>query len=135
MYASRWGIETAYFSLKQKLQIEKFTSSIPTLIEQDFFSSVLAYNIVQTTKNEAEQTVDQTAYKYEMRINENMAIGFVKNELLFIMIESDKTKRLQRYDSMVSKISRHKVPVRNDRKFPIRFKTDNNNSLNKLKSF
>lgn len=135
LYASRWGIETAYFSLKQKLQIEKFTSSIPTLIEQDFFSSVLAYNIVQTTKNEAELTIDQTAYKYEMRINENMAIGFVKNELLFIMIESDKAKRLQRYDSMVSKISRHKVPVRNDRKFLIRFKTDNNNSLNKLKSF
>jgi len=135
LYASRWGIETAYFSLKQKLQIEKFTSSIPTLIEQDFFSSVLAYNIVQTTKKEAEQTIDQIAYKYEMRINENMAIGFVKNELLFIMIESDKAKRLQRYDLMVSKISRHKVPVRNDRKFPIRFKTDNNNSLNKLKSF
>jgi hypothetical protein len=48
--------------------------------------------------------IDQTAHKYEMRINENMEIGFVKNELLFIMIESDMTKRLQRYNSMVSKI-------------------------------
>jgi len=37
LYSARWGIETAHFSLKQKLQIEKFTSSIPQLIEQDFF--------------------------------------------------------------------------------------------------
>ncbi len=34
LYSARWGIETAYFSLKQKLQIEKFTSSIPLLIER-----------------------------------------------------------------------------------------------------
>lgn len=27
IYAKRWNIETAYFSLKSKLQIEKFTSS------------------------------------------------------------------------------------------------------------
>lgn len=135
LYASRWGIETVYFSLKQKLQLEKFTSSLHTLIEQDFFSSVLAYNIIQTGKNEAEQTIDQTVYKHEMRINENMAVGFVKNELISIMIEPDKEKRLQKYDAMILKISKYKVPIRDGRKFPIKFKTDNNSSINKLKSF
>jgi len=135
LYSARWGIETAYFSLKQKLQIEKFTSSIPQLIEQDFFSSVLAYNIVQSVKNEAEQTINQTEYKYEMKINENMAIGFVKNDLILIMLEEDATKRLQMYDAMLTKIARHKVPIRKGRKFPVKFKTDNNNSINKLKSY
>jgi hypothetical protein len=135
LYNARWGIETAYFSLKQKLQIEKFTSSIPQLIEQDFLSSVLAYNIIQTAKNETEQGIEQSRYKYEMKANENMAIGFVKKELIRIMIEDDSVKRIQLYDRLISKISKYKVPIRNDRTFPIRPKTDNNNSFNKLKSY
>ena len=95
----------------------------------------MVYNIIQSAKNEAEQTINQTEYKYEMIINENMAIGFVKNDLILIMIEEDSIKRLQMYDAMLTKITRHKVPIRNGRKFPVRFKTDNNNSINKSKSY
>lgn len=135
LYRARWGVETAYFSLKQKLQIEKFTSSIPLLIEQDFLSSVLAYNIIQTAKNEAEQSIDQSGYKYEMKANESIAIGFVKNELILIMLEKNAARRTGLYDALISKIRRHKVPVRNGRKFPIRPKPDNGNSINKLRSY
>jgi hypothetical protein len=135
LYSARWGIETAYFTLKQKLQVEKFTSSIPQLIEQDFLSSVLAYNIVQSAKNEAQRNIDQAKYKHEMRINENMAVGFVKNDLILIMIEDDAFERQKMFDTMVAKISRHIVPVRNGRKYPVKFKTGNNNSINKLKSY
>lgn len=135
LYQARWGVETAYFSLKQKLQIEKFTSSIPLLIEQDFLSSVLAYNIIQTAKNEAEQSIDQSGYKYEMKANESIAIGFVKNELILIMLEKNAARRTGLYDALISKIRRHKVPVRNGRKFPIRPKPDNGNSINKLRSY
>jgi len=135
LYCMRWGIETAYFSIKQKLQIEKFTSSIPQLIKQDFFSGVLAYNIIQSAKRDAEAGIDQSAYKYEMKANENMTIGFVKNELIHILSEDDASKRMEMYNSMVNKISRYRVPVRGGRRFPVRFKTDNNSSINKLKSF
>jgi len=135
LYNLRWGIETAFYSLKGKLQIEKFTSSVPLLIEQDYFAGVLTYNIIQSAKSSAEKSIDQSIYSYEMRVNENMAIGFVKNELIRIMIEPDLVKRLCMYDAMVEKIARFKVPIRPNRKFPIRFKEDNNNSFNKLKSF
>jgi hypothetical protein len=135
LYRMRWGIETVYFSLKQKLQIEKFTSSIPLLIEQDIRSGVLAYNIIQSIKREAEETIDQSQYKHNMKANENMAIGFVKKALILILINEDSNKRRQMYDSMVGRIARFKIPIRNDRHFPIRFKTDNNNSFNKLNSY
>lgn len=50
IYNKRWGIETMYYSLKSKLQIEKFTSGNKTIIEQDLFAGVLIYNMVQTMK-------------------------------------------------------------------------------------
>ena len=96
---------------------------------------MLAYNIIQTAKNEAEQSIDHSVYKYEMKANESMTIGFVKNELILIMLEKDAEKRTGLYDALISKIGKHKVPVRNGRNFPIRPKVDNNNSINKLKSY
>ena len=70
-----------------------------------------------------------------MKINENMAIGFLKNDLILIMLESDDSKRLRLYDKMIAKIFKFKIPVRKDRVFEIKFKRDNKNSFNKLKSF
>lgn len=135
LYDIRWGIETVYYSLKYKLQIEKFISSIPQIIEQDFLSSILVYNITQTAKNEAELLIDQNSYKHEMKINENMAVGFFKNELILIMLENDESKRLSLYDKLISKIFRFKIPIRKGRTFERKFKRENKNSFNKLKSF
>jgi ribosomal protein L17 len=135
LYTVRWGIETLYYTLKYKLQIEKFTSSIPQIIEQDFLSSLLVYNIIQTTKNEAERLIDQNKYKHEMKINENMAVGFFKNELILLMLEKDEEQRLNLYDKLISKIFRFKVPIRKGRTFERKFKRENKNSFNKLKSF
>lgn len=105
------------------------------MIEQDFLSSILSYNIIQTAKNDSEQTIDQSKYKYEMKINESMAVGFVKNELILIMLEDDATKRTGLYDALIAKISKYKVPVRKGRSFPVKPKPDNKNSINKLRSY
>ena len=59
IYNKRWGIETMYYSLKSKLQIEKFTSGNKTIIEQDLFAGMLVYNMVQTMKNEAREEIEQ----------------------------------------------------------------------------
>lgn len=98
-------------------------------------SSILAYNIIQTNKNDAEQTIEQSKYKYEMKTNESMAIGFVKNELILIMHEDDIKKRVNLYDALTTKISKFKAPVGKGRSFSVKPKLDNKNSINKLRSY
>lgn len=135
LYEKRWGIETLYYSLKSKLQIEKFTSSNKIIIEQDFFSSILVYNMVQTMKNEAEEDIEQSQYKHEMKVNENVAIGLFKNEMIHIMLEEDEYKKTEKYDNLCAKILKYKIPIRKDREYKIKFKPDNQNSYNKLKGY
>lgn len=135
LYNKRWSIETAYFSLKQKLQIEKFTSSNPILIEQDVLSSVLVYNMIQTMKNEAEEQIEKKKYKYEMKVNENIAIGLFKNEIIKIMIEENDDKRMEMYNKLSKKMLKYRIPIRKDRTFKRESNIYNNNSYNKLKSF
>ena len=135
IYGKRWNIETLYNSLKNKLQIEKFTSSKEEIIKQDIYASTLVYNMIQTMKNEAKEDIDQKKYKYEMKINENISIGLFKNEMIYIMLEEDDKKRLKRYDKLCKKILKYKIPIRKDRQYKIQWRPDNQNSYNKLKSF
>lgn len=135
IYKKRWGIETLYYSLKSKLQIEKFTSSNKTIIEQDVYSGVLVYNMIQTMKNEATEEIEQKKYKHEMKVNENIAIGLFKEEMIYIMLEDDEEKRLKRYDKLSKKILKYKIPIRKDRQYKIQRRVENKNSYNKLKGF
>lgn len=135
IYGKRWNIETLYNSLKNKLQIEKFTSSKEEIIKQDIYASTLVYNMIQTMKNEAQEDIEQKKYKHEMKINENISIGLFKNEMVYIMLEDDDKKRLKRYDKLCKKILKYKIPIRKDREYKIKWRPDNQNSYNKLKSF
>ena len=135
IYGKRLNIETLYNSLKNKLQIEKFTSSKEEIIKQDIYASTLVYNIVQTMKNEAKEDIEQKNYKHEMKINENISIGLFKNEMIYIMLEDDDKKRVARYDKLCKKILKYKIPIRKDRQYKIQWRPDNQNSYNKLKSF
>ena len=91
--------------------------------------------MIQSMIKEAEEKIEKNKYKYEMTINENMAIGLFKNEIIYIMLEEDDNKRLELYDKLVNKISKYKIPIRKDRKYKINFRPDNKHSFNKLKSF
>ena len=135
IYGKRWNIETLYNSLKNKLQIEKFTSSKEEIIKQDIYASTLVYNMVQTMKNEAKEDIEQKKYKYEMKINENISIGLFKNEMIYIMLEYNEKKRVKRYDKLCKKILKYKIPIRKDRQYKIQWRPDNQNSYNKLKGF
>ena len=135
LYGKRWGIETLYYSLKHKLQIEKFTSSSKTIIEQDIYAGILVYNMIQTMKNESSEEIDQKKYKHKMKVNENIAIGLFKNEMIYIMLEEDNKKRLKRYDNLSKNMLKYKIPIRKNRNYKIQPRLTNRNSYNKLKGF
>jgi IS4 transposase len=47
LYNLRWGIETNYHYLKESMKIENISSSKKLLIEQDIFSQMLSFNLLQ----------------------------------------------------------------------------------------
>lgn len=138
LYNLRWQIELNYHLLKESLKIETITSSKSELIKQDIYSQMLAFNILQSFIEDAqtELNVQQKKYKYEMKINKNMAIGFFKKSLIVILIEENQEKRNQMLDAMTEKIQKHLIPIRKNRNYPRnKNKFRNKYPLNKRKSF
>ena len=135
LYKLRWEIETNYHLLKESLKIEMITSSFKTIIEQDIYSQMLAFNMIRAFANDAQKEIDQTRYKNEMKINMNMAVGFVKKSLILIILEEDRNKQDEMFELLIKKILKYIVPVKKDRHYPRNKNKKNKYSINKRKSF
>lgn len=121
IYGLRWGIETAYDTLKNKFMLENFTGKKPIIIEQDILSTIYLYNLVQDIIKDAEEERQEKdkhkQYKHIMTINLNMAIGIIKEDLIRMALEDDSGKRGEIFEDIIKSIANNLVPVRKSRKF------------------
>jgi len=135
LYKLRWEIETSYNVLKESLKIESITSSNEIIIKQDIYSQMLVCNLIQAFKNETEANINQEKYKNKMKINTNMAVGFVKKAFILILIEDNLKTRQNMLDNLSLKIEKYLIPIKPNRTAPRKKLKKNKYSINKRKSF
>lgn len=134
LYFKRWGIETAYDVIKNKLCIENISGRKKVIVEQDFYAQIMLFNMVEDLKNDANKELEQKKdrqHKYEYKVNINILIGTFREYLIKIAIEEDSVKRKQLYEYMLEEIMENLVPIRTGRSFPrIHYKGRNKNKVN-----
>ena len=120
IYHLRWRIETAYQTLKDRLQMENFTGTKPVLLEQDIYSTIYVSNIAEDIAREIEQEQAdhlKNDYKHRMAVNRTLCIGLLKNDLIYILLEKDPQKQDDLFQRLYDEISENIVPVRPDRHY------------------
>ena len=120
IYHMRWGIETAYEVLKDRLKIENFTGIKPTLIEQDINSTIYVSNLAEDIICDIEEKDKEhlkNDYKHTMQINRNLSIGLLKSDLIYILIETDENRKSELLQVLYDEIRVNVVPIRSDRHY------------------
>ena len=120
IYHMRWRIETAFQTLKDRLQIENFTGTKPILLEQDIYSTVYVSNIAEDIARDIEQEQEEhlkNDYKHRMAVNRSLCIGILKSDLIYIILEKDPKIQDALFRNLYDEISRNIVPVRPDRHY------------------
>ena len=119
LYQMRWGIETAYETLKDRLQIENFTGTKPVLLLQDIYSTIYISNLAEDIIRDAEAELDEKEKhrKHKMMINRTLSIGILKNDLIYILLERDEEKQDRLFHQIYEDISKNLVPIRPDRHY------------------
>ena len=137
IYGLRWGIENNYHELKESMMITNVSSSKDTIIKQEIYSQMLVCNIFHSIENDLITQVNQKEHKHPMKINFNMAVGFVKRFLVKILIEEDDNKRNELSELLFNNILKNLVPIRSGRKSERskNKKLTNKHPINKRKSF
>lgn len=118
VYHLRWGVETCFEFMKDRLQLENFTGCSPTLIEQDLWATAYLVNVAFDMANEAEaealRDVPEGRYRHAMAVNRTLAVGILKNELIGLVLADDRKRDAMMAD-IVAELGRCLVPVRPDR--------------------
>jgi len=121
LYACRWGVETAFDTLKNKLSIENFTGTKPILIEQDIYASIYVCNLASDMIADAEAKLNESnahnERKHPMAINRSFAIGILKDTLISAILAETAEKKDALFAQMVEDTMQEVLPVRPGRQF------------------
>ena len=116
LYNLRWGIETVYDDLKNKLEIENFTGAKSNIIMQDIYATILLSNIINDIIVETSVNIKQV-FKHEMQINRAFSVGILKIGLFDLFLEKSHRKRCKMLYSLEEEILTELLPIRPERSY------------------
>ena len=125
LYALRWGIETMYFKLKQKLCAEKFSGKTANSIRQDFWANMVLLNSDAVFQHEADAAVKERQKddppKYENRARTSNLIITLRDRFIFAALCGHPMLSKWKMDDIIKTLARVVSPVRPGRSFPTNF--------------
>lgn len=118
-YRKRWGIETKYNDVKNKLEIENFTGYSPIAVLQDFYATMFLANLAGVLEYDLHEEIEAAHAKpenrYAYRMNLAMTISETKRTVVEMLSTSSKLKRERLYAQMTLRLTKAVVPVRPNR--------------------
>lgn len=120
LYARRWGIETYYDVLKNRLSLENFTGLTALAVKQDFYATIFLANyeamLVYDTNLELQEKAEDN--KYAQQVNKGQSFNAIKHQAFDIFYSN---KSLSKQMKQLEKLfAINPVPIRPDRKPPPR---------------
>lgn len=128
LYARRWGIETYYDILKNRLSLENFTGLTALAIKQDFYATVFLSNyeaiLVYDTNLELQEKVNDN--KYAQQVNKAQSFNAIKHKAFDIFYSKKHlSKQMKELEEL---FAINPVPIRPDRKSKPRLDKDKQKS-------
>jgi len=117
LYFKRWGVEVYFDRLKNKLQLECFSGHKPEAIYQEFYAMIITSNLQSLIISNCEPELKKgnENRKYEYKINRNVTLGLMKNQLIKLFLSEEPSEILQQ---LKTKFLKNIVPIIPDRNEP-----------------
>lgn len=118
LYFLRWGIETAYDTLKNKLLIEKFAGRSPVAVLQEYYAMMFVLNCIAAMSATVNRKLlsRKATCKYQYRANVNLMIGYFKYRLSAMLLFAEKALDICR--QLVLLCLKQPVPIIKGRSAP-----------------
>lgn len=118
-YQKRWGIETKYNDVKNKLQIECFTGYSPVAVLQDFYATMFLANLAGVLEYDLHEEIEAAHFSpenlYAYKMNITMAISELKKSVVDMLSTTSRIRRECLYIKMASRLQKAVVPERKNR--------------------
>jgi hypothetical protein len=122
LYHMRWNIETEFDVVKNKIGLAGLSGKSDNTLKQDFWAAITLANWLAVFYNQAQRKIQADRKdknnKYEYQPNVSHVVSVLKDNLISLMIITDKEKRAKILKSIERELSRDAVPIRPDRSVP-----------------
>lgn len=117
LYFLRWGVETFYDELKNKIKAEHFSGYSQNSILQDFYAALFVSNVQSLIVGDIndELASESKDNKYQYKVNTNLSYGFLKNRIIELFF-SDKDMSIVT-EELRTLFKKHTIPIRPNRKY------------------
>jgi len=119
LYAKRWGIETNYHFLKNKVVVEVFTGETVTAVLQDFHASILVLNMAAIAAREQEDILQNEnihkGLKHTYHPSKSKLIADIKRDFVKLMMIDNPLHKVFTQFVLITNIRRyayHSIPNR-----------------------
>ena len=115
LYFLRWGIETFYDELKNKLKVGCFTGYSKMSVLQDFFCAIFISNLQSIIINDLQEelNIKNQDTKLDYKINGNLSYGFLKNRILELLIKEASLENI--FKELQNLFLQNTIPIRPNR--------------------
>ena len=115
LYAKRWGAETKYLELKDRLQIDKFSGESVNVVLQDIYATLYISNLVAficfESDEEIKARVADKGNMYEQKTNRSTCISTIRKRFIDIALMNDTDMRNAALDRLCADISRDVIYI------------------------
>ena len=119
LYFRRWAIETAFDTLKSKLQLENFSGKTEVSVRQDFYATIYIAGFAMICAADATKLIldnDQgKILKYARKANMNRTIAYLRDRFFLIILEEDPALRRALFDRLSRDIAAFPESIRPNR--------------------
>jgi hypothetical protein len=125
LYSLRWGIEVAYFRLKEQICVEKFSGKTSNSIRQDFWASMVLLNCVAVFQREADEVVASRRHpkaKHKAKARTGGIFVTLRDRFVFAVLCGIPAFTDKEMSDVIYTMAREVSPIRPGRSFPRDFK-------------
>ena len=111
LYRRRWGIETKYDVVKNRLELENFSGRTVENVKQDYYAMMTPANAASILIGAAEEERERIEgaggeeRKYEYTVKVNHAIGLIKDRFIRVIYTGGKAKRRRLMEGLIEQIA------------------------------
>jgi hypothetical protein len=120
LYFKRWGIETKFDSLKNKLELENWSGRRSVTVYQDFWAKLDLANTIAALEFATDDVIEENTKgndnKHAQTTNESRLISKFCDAYIELLANDSPEKRVALFDELVADIAKRPVEVKPDRK-------------------
>jgi hypothetical protein len=121
LYSLRWGIETKYLELKERLQVSQFSSESVNSVLQDIYSTLYISNLAAFICFEADEAIKEKIAgkdnKYDQKSNRSVCIAALRDRFIQICI-SDPDRSAAALQKLYKDISKEVTYINKSKSRP-----------------